>query len=332
MPEYPKRPKLFVINYLKWLIDSGTIAEAGTDVFALLMAVVKREDDLFYKRPPNYFNPQLEREAGFGSSPKLSRTRDRAIKLGLLDYTKGAKRRPGVYFVKGFPNELLEKGGECPNDSLGNPEGKRKESKRKAKGIRHPPIPIPIPDPIPNPSSSSLGTPTPKTSDDDEGLVVGASGGSLWTAEKEAEVIDKVKAADVNCWKEAVRNCKRRGDRPDEVLDALYVAMNYRDAKKPDLVLGAKGFVYWTREGRFPCDAPPPADELRRQLAANTKGRRSSGLNSTHQQRELDREMIRSRVWRSGKENGHSEELIEENIKLALSRLDAKTKDPSQCL
>jgi hypothetical protein len=342
MPKYPVRPKLFFVKYLKWLIDSETAAEAGADVLALLTAVVKREDDLFYKRAPNYYNQQLEREAGFGSLPPFIATRKRAVKLGLLDYTPGAKRKPGVYFVKGCPNESLENGEECSNESLEkgeecpkdlkrNPDGKRKESKRKAEGIRHPPNPIPIPDPIPNPSSSSLGTPTPKTSDEEEGLLEGESGDSSWIAEKESAVIRELQAAGVKYWKQSIQNCKIAGKLPDEVLEALYIAMNYRDAKG-NLVLAPKGFVFWTKNGFWPREDVPTADELRRLLAANPRGGWSPGLLSTSERSKLKREMLRARIVKDEKAKGTPQAEIDRKIEAYERWRDAKTKDPSQCL
>jgi hypothetical protein len=136
MKAYPKRPDLFCVHYVKWLIRSGVANQAGPDAFALLVAVVYREDEIFYQRPPNYFNEQLAKDCGIGSVPALIRARKRAVSLGLLEYIPGAKRRPGTYFVDGFPNELLPNPDKCSNESLPKAEGKRKESGRKAEGKR----------------------------------------------------------------------------------------------------------------------------------------------------------------------------------------------------
>lgn len=134
MSEYPKdRPQLFALHYVRWLIDAGVVNEIGPDAFALLVAVVMREDDLRYQRAPNFFNEQLMRGCGIGSEPALIRARKRAVDAELLDYRPGAKRRPGVYFVCGFANESLAKA-----------EGIRRESA----GNRLPSIPNPIPNPI----------------------------------------------------------------------------------------------------------------------------------------------------------------------------------------
>jgi hypothetical protein len=153
---YPPRPDLFCIKYLRWLIDSDTVNEVGPDAFALLVAVVIREDALRYQYAPNYFNPQICRESGIHSVPALIRARERAIESGLLHYEPAAKRKPGRYFVSGFPNDSLPKGSKCSNDSLPKAEGKRKESDQKAL----PSTPILIPNPIKRGSRTSFIPPT----------------------------------------------------------------------------------------------------------------------------------------------------------------------------
>jgi hypothetical protein len=153
---YPPRPDLFCVKYIKWLIDSGTVNEVGPNAFALLVAVVMREDAVRYQYAPNYFNPQLSREAGIHSEPALISARERAIKAGLLHYKKGAKRTPGRYFVSGFPNDSLPKGSKCSNDSLPKAKGKRRESEGKTL----PSNPIPIPNPNKRESRTSFILPT----------------------------------------------------------------------------------------------------------------------------------------------------------------------------
>lgn len=140
---YPQRSQLFAVHYIKWLIDSGTTTESGPDAFALLVAVVMREDEVRYARAVNFFNEQLCRHSGIGSVPALIRARNRAIELGLLHYEASAKRKPGRYFVDGFPN-----------DSLGKAEGIRKESVRNPL----PSSPIPKPNPIPQSFSCASAT------------------------------------------------------------------------------------------------------------------------------------------------------------------------------
>lgn len=174
---YPERQSLFALHYVKWLIDSGTTAEAGPDAFALLVAIVMREDEVRYSREVNFYNEQLCRHSGIGSVPALVRARKRAVELGLLHYETGAKRRPGRYFVCGFPN-----------DSLRKAEGKRKESEKKA------PPSTPDPIPIPNPISSS------KLRFAEEDLLL-----ADWISKKVLEVAPKTKEPSLDKWANEVR-------------------------------------------------------------------------------------------------------------------------------
>lgn len=147
----PDRPQFYAIKYLQWLIESGASMDCGPDTMALLVAVVMMEDQLRYSRAPNFYNEQLVRAAGFGSEPPMISARKRAERLGLLVYIAGAKRRPGVYFTAGFPN-----------DSLANVTGTRREYHTNPEGISQEPvgnvvpsIPNPIPNPRPNPKPTS---------------------------------------------------------------------------------------------------------------------------------------------------------------------------------
>lgn len=117
MTEYPKRGQMFAIQYLRWLCDSGAASEVGPDAVAVLAAVVTVEDELHYNRPPNFYNEQLQRRSGILSIHALIRARNRAVEAGLLHYQPAIKRKPGVYFVSGFPAQSARKA-----------EGKRKEN------------------------------------------------------------------------------------------------------------------------------------------------------------------------------------------------------------
>ncbi|AMV32772.1 hypothetical protein VN12_11655 [Pirellula sp. SH-Sr6A] len=125
--------KMFALRFIRWVIESEATVALGPDAFALVVAVVAAEDRVGFNHPPNYYNEQIARHAGIGSVPALVRARNRAVEVGLLTYEPGAKRRPGVYFVSGFPNDLLENNQKYPNDSLEKAEGKRKESEKKAR-------------------------------------------------------------------------------------------------------------------------------------------------------------------------------------------------------
>ena len=104
---YPKRCPLFMVKYIRFLIQSGAVHELGTDSFALLVSIVEQEDALRYAYAPNFFNEQLMRLCGIATEPTFCKARTRAQSAGFLQYFPGAKRRPGVYFVDGFPQDFL---------------------------------------------------------------------------------------------------------------------------------------------------------------------------------------------------------------------------------
>lgn len=150
MSEYPQRPQLFALHFIKWLCESEAAQEIGPDALALLVAVATKEDDLRYQRAVRFFNDQLASRCGIVSVHSLIRARNRAIGAGLLDYEPGAKRRQGRYFVCGFNAQCAGEAEGIRNESAMNPQP-------------YTPIPIPIPIPIPKESAS--------TSDADPDLV-----------------------------------------------------------------------------------------------------------------------------------------------------------------
>ena len=135
MMEYPaaaRAERQYAVKYLRWLFHAGAAQEIGPDATALLAAVVTMEDEFFYQRPPNFFNPQLMSRCGMLSEHAFIRARTIAIGAGLLSYEPGAKRSPGRYFVLGYSAQNAEKARRKPG-----------ESQEKAS----PSIPIPIPEP-----------------------------------------------------------------------------------------------------------------------------------------------------------------------------------------
>lgn len=134
---YPERPKLFALHYIKWLADSYIVQEVGPDAFAVLVAVVTKEDDLHYQRPVNFYNGQLSERCGIVSVHALIRARTKAVEAGLLEYEPAAKRRPGRYFVCGFHAQSAGKAEGIPKESGRNPQPS-------------------IPNPNPNPNTSTL--------------------------------------------------------------------------------------------------------------------------------------------------------------------------------
>lgn len=125
----------FAIRFLRWVIESGAVSEIGPDAFAVLAAVVLREDSIRFARPPSFFNDQLARDCGIRSEPALMRARDRAVAARLLSYRPGAKRRPGVYFVQGFAPENVGETGGKP---------KRKRSENEVERLPSNPDPDPV--------------------------------------------------------------------------------------------------------------------------------------------------------------------------------------------
>jgi len=160
-PMYPgerQSTSHFGLRYIKWLSDSGIAMEVGPDAFALLVAVVTQEDTLRYLRAPNFYNDQLSMRCGIGSEPALIRARKRAIDNGLLFYSAGAKRRPGIYFVTGFTNDSFANPERIRSESVANAEGIRSES--FAMRLPSTPIPIPIPIPIKREKRPTFAKPT----------------------------------------------------------------------------------------------------------------------------------------------------------------------------
>ena len=165
-PAAERQGRVFAADYLRWVMESGAVKEIGPEAFAVLTAVVMREDDTRYQRPVNFFNEQLADRCGITSVHSLIRARSRAIEAGLLHYEPGAKRRPGRYFTLGFPNELIGKAKGCVRESGGkakpsipipfpNPkedaasgESPSKGKNGKAKSPRFDPLSIEIPDPL----------------------------------------------------------------------------------------------------------------------------------------------------------------------------------------
>ena len=96
----------YAIQFIRWLVDSGVVNEIGPNALAVLVAVVTKEDEIFYRRAVNFYNDQLMGRCGLASVHALTRARKRAIDAELLVYEGGTKRRPGRYFVCGFEVSL----------------------------------------------------------------------------------------------------------------------------------------------------------------------------------------------------------------------------------
>jgi hypothetical protein len=151
---YPKRPKMFALHYVRWLIDSGINVRIGPEGFALLVAVAMREDAIFYYRAPDFYNPQLLSASGIGSDSTLNRVRKRLVKEGLLYYVQGEKGVPGIHFVTGFPVNLNEQ-----SDGESGTKAIRKRYESDTKPLASIPFPIPS-DPTPKKERSRFVPPS----------------------------------------------------------------------------------------------------------------------------------------------------------------------------
>jgi hypothetical protein len=138
--------------------------------------------------------------------------------------------------------------------------------------------------------------------DDDEGSLTGCTSEPAgWTPKREAEVTAAMQDARVHAWRESIENAKSRDIKPDAVLNALFVAMNHRDPRTGNLLLGAKGFVAWTRAGSFPCENPPTAAELRERIAAEESRKREPQTSPTDNRVEIRlRRMVCEEFRRKG--------------------------------
>lgn len=133
--EYPSQDRQncnYAIRYVRWLVDSGRVNQIGPDAFAVLVAVVTMEDQLFYERAPDFWREQLLSRCGIKSVHSLITARQRAIDAGLLFHKQGTKSVPGVYFTMGFRS-----------DSVRNAHRKRTECEQN--NATSSPIPKPIP-------------------------------------------------------------------------------------------------------------------------------------------------------------------------------------------
>src|SRR5262249_26403932 len=102
--EYPKRGKLFCLDYMRLIRQAAVGQIFGPAAVGLLDSVVLMEDKLFYKRPPNFFNDQIGAAIGINGWDTLARLRTKLVDRGWLVYQPGGKSTPGVYWVSVPPD------------------------------------------------------------------------------------------------------------------------------------------------------------------------------------------------------------------------------------
>lgn len=64
---YPKRPKFFIVKFIRLLVSSGGMQELSAEAVKLLLAIVAAEDEFHYSRPARFWNSQLYEKLGISS-------------------------------------------------------------------------------------------------------------------------------------------------------------------------------------------------------------------------------------------------------------------------
>lgn len=188
MMQYPKRPTHFAYKFCRLLTKVVAAQEIGPDGCWLLAVVAHQEDAKRYSGPVTFYNGQLLSPAGFNSEESLVRVRARCMEFGWLHYERGAKRKPGKYWVtipegidvadgpidEGLPEEYTRKNrGESAGESAvvdkfqaANLRGKAKGKPRESAGPSTLSLSLPLNTPLPpvggNGVSEKRGSGKPK--------------------------------------------------------------------------------------------------------------------------------------------------------------------------
>lgn len=96
--DYPRRPAFFAHRFQRLLLKVCATHEIGCDGFALLSVIVLTEDSRRYRRPPAFWNSQLQSYLGL-SYKQLDTVRRTCIDAGWLHYEAGGKSKAGIYWV-----------------------------------------------------------------------------------------------------------------------------------------------------------------------------------------------------------------------------------------
>lgn len=101
------RPPMFAAKAIRVLTRSAAAQELGPNVCWMLTVILGQEDSpaVRYSRPVTYYFEQLMPLCGFRSKKQLRAAITTAVETGWLEYTPGAKGRPGRFRVK-IPDEL----------------------------------------------------------------------------------------------------------------------------------------------------------------------------------------------------------------------------------
>ena len=181
------RPPMFAAKVIRILTRSAAAQELGPNVCWMLSVIVGQEDSpaVRYSRPVTYYFEQLMPLCGFRSPKQLRAAITKAVETGWLEYTPGAKGRPGRFRVQ-IPDELadVEPYGcdesdppangrpdeKCVSESEANRAPKTKcvseseveaEMKRAPKRKRKGNPFLPVPNPIPKQEAASASDAVP---------------------------------------------------------------------------------------------------------------------------------------------------------------------------
>lgn len=94
---YPNRPAFFAMRAIRGALAADLIGSHGPRAFALYVVIAEMEDQLRYRRPPNYTNRQLGDAIGVHQD-SVDAVRQPLVTAGWLNY-ESRHRRPGLYWV-----------------------------------------------------------------------------------------------------------------------------------------------------------------------------------------------------------------------------------------
>jgi hypothetical protein len=97
--DYPQRPKLFALKFVRLLVNTNAAQTIGTDGFAMLTIIVLQEDALYYRGPVTFWNEQLMWVLGIGGRDRLNNIRKKLTEAEWLHYEPGKKGIAGKYWV-----------------------------------------------------------------------------------------------------------------------------------------------------------------------------------------------------------------------------------------
>lgn len=160
---YPQRPQYFALKAIRAAIAAGCFGDLHPKSFAMFCIVADMEDQLFYRRPPNFRNDQMGLLLQVHPNA-VERVRVPLVETGWLHYAH-RHRRPGWYWVI-VPPEWEEAGklnlacqAQALDKALSNPLNKAlDEPLNKALTLLSPsPLPTSLPATAPDQEAAADG-------------------------------------------------------------------------------------------------------------------------------------------------------------------------------